>query len=238
MSDINAAFKQLKAKIADVAEACGRNPKDIQLVAVSKTYPIELIQEAYQANCRDFGENRVQESLQKIPLLPSDIRWHFIGTLQANKVNKVVGTFHLIHSVDSVELACKISAASQKRGVVTPILLEVNTSGEESKHGLNEEEWLMHLKEIDQLPNICLKGLMTMAPLTDDRERIRSCFRSLRQLRDKFKTQLKDPAQFEELSMGMSHDYEIAIQEGATLLRIGTALFGERIKKDSGDNGN
>lgn len=230
MSDISKAFKQLKINIARISEACGRNPEEIQLVAVSKTYPAELILEAYEAGCRDFGENRIQEVLQKIPLLPSDIRWHFIGTLQANKVNKGVGAFHLIHSVDSLELAYKISAVSQKREIVTPILLEVNTSGEENKHGLSKEVWLRCLKEIDQLPNIYLKGLMTMAPLTDDQDRIRDCFRSLRQLREAFKIQLKNPAQFKELSMGMSHDYEIAIQEGATLLRIGTALFGERVK--------
>lgn len=229
MNKVASALKYLEARIAAIAKDCRRNPTDIQLVAVSKTFPIDLIQQAYEAGCRDFGENRIQEVLEKMPLLSSDIRWHFIGTLQANKVNKAVGAFHLIHSVDSLELANKISTVSEKKGVITPILLEVNTSGEETKHGLSVEEWRNQVKAVDQLPGLSLEGLMAMAPLTEDKQAIRECFRSLRQLRDDLKDQVRDSVRFHHLSMGMSHDYEIAIQEGATLLRIGTAIFGKDV---------
>lgn len=188
-------------------------PANVSLIVVSKTASVEAIRQVYDLGCLDFGENRVQDALAKRDVLPKDIRWHFIGTLQKNKVKKVVGHFALIHSVDSVELAEEIS----KHKVPTDILLQVNTSGEASKQGFTPDDLVKNLSSIQQLPYITVKGLMTMAPLTEDKEVIRKCFRDLRILRDRFGLQ--------ELSMGMSHDYQIAIEEGATMVRIGTAIF-------------
>lgn len=222
------AYAQILKQVRDKAGACGRNADEITVITVSKGYPVPLIELAYQEGARDFGESRLQEAVTKIPLLPSDCRWHFIGTLQSNKAAKAVSSFQLIHSVDNPALARKISQASETLGFATPILLQVNTSGEESKHGLSAKGWEQALPELNQLPFLKIEGLMTMAPLTEDEKVIRSCFRTLRELRDQWRTRMKDPASFNHLSMGMSHDYLIAIEEGATLLRIGTAIFGER----------
>lgn len=183
-----------------------------KLVVVTKNQPISKVLEVYQAGCRDFGENRIQEALLKIGEVPADVHWHFIGTLQKNKVNKAIGKFALIHSVDSYALAEKISQSGGAK-----ILLQVNTSGEVSKHGLSIEEWRPSLESLFSLPNLQIEGLMTMAPLTEDTAIIRQTFRKLRL----FAEELKLP----ELSMGMSHDFEIALEEGATLVRIGSALF-------------
>lgn len=221
-------YQQVKQDVTRIARQCGRDPAEITTIAVSKTYPAEAIQKVYSAGCRDFGESRVQEVLQKIPMLPADILWHFIGTLQLNKVNKAVGHFSLIHAVDSFELAQKISSASLQRGLTTPILLQVNTSGEASKHGLTEESWRSLLESLCLLPALNIAGLMTMAPLVEDEAIIRECFRNLRLARDDFRSRVAKPEIFTQLSMGMSHDYPLAIEEGATLLRIGTAIFGER----------
>jgi pyridoxal phosphate enzyme (YggS family) len=211
-------YQRLLAHIAEVALKCGRDPAEIKLVAVSKGFSWEHVDPAYRAGCRDFGENRIQEALPKIDSAPEDIRWHLIGTLQKNKVKMAVDTFALIHSVDSIELAVKISEAAQEAGEVCSILLQVNTSGEVSKHGLSEAEWERHLPALLTMPRLRIEGLMTMAPMTEDIPLIRRCFANLRQMRDR----LKLPP---TLSMGMSHDYSIAIEEGATLLRIGSALF-------------
>lgn len=221
-------YTQLQEQIKQFAHKQGRDMADICLIAVSKTHSPQVIQQVYEAGCRDFGENRVQEALVKQPELPSDSRWHFIGTLQSNKVNKVISHFHLIHSVDHPLLARNISDASLKQGVVTPILLQVNTSGEKSKHGLTGDEWMVHLKDMNSLPGIQLEGLMTIAPHTEDGNRIRMCFRQLRLFRDQFQQKVKDPHLFKHLSMGMSHDYLIAIEEGATCIRLGSAIFGCR----------
>lgn len=188
-------------------------PDHVRLIVVTKEQPIDAIALVYDLGCRDFGENRVQDALPKIEEMPDDIRWHFIGSLQKNKVKKVVGRFALIHSVDSVELAQEIA----KQGIATDILLQVNTSGETSKQGFTVDEFGQAFKVIRGLPNINVKGLMTIAPLTEDVNVIRKCFRRLRQLRDEFGLQ--------ELSMGMSGDYRIAIEEGATMVRIGSAVF-------------
>jgi hypothetical protein len=207
------------------AEACGRDSGEITLVAVSKSEPISSIKEAYQEGARQFGESRVQEAFQKIPHLPSDCRWHLIGSLQANKVAKALAAFHLIHSVDSLYLAQKIDQAGKRTGATASILIQVNTSGEKSKHGLSPEEWAKHLDRLSELSNLRIEGLMTMAPLTDDQEVVRSCFSTLRSLREHWRPFMREPSSFRHLSMGMSHDYPIAIQEGATILRIGTAIF-------------
>jgi pyridoxal phosphate enzyme (YggS family) len=214
--------------IKEKAVACGRRSQEILLIAVSKTASVESIQSIYQAGCREFGESRVQEALEKIPCLPHDCQWHLVGSLQSNKVGKAISAFHLIHSVNTPLLAQKISQASQTQGITTSILLQVNTSGEKSKQGLSAEEWQHSLEAINQLSHLKIEGLMTMAPYTEDQRVIRSCFRQLYQLREAWRGQMKDPLLFQHLSMGMSHDYLIAIEEGATLLRIGTAIFGDR----------
>lgn len=195
-----------------------------RLVAISKGESIEAIQSFYEAGQRDFGENRLPEVEAKRALLPSDINWHFIGSLQSKKVPKVVGRFALIHSVDSLDLAKKISQVSCEKKVVSRILLQVNTSGEATKHGFTPEACRAQFAEILALPSLEIKGLMTMAPLTDDEMVILSCFSALSQLFSELKAaySLSD---FIELSMGMSHDFRLAVRCGATLVRIGSYLF-------------
>ncbi len=188
-----------------------------QLVAVSKKRSVEEIQHFYDLGVRDFGESRVQEALAKMEQLPSDIRWHFIGRLQKNKVAKIVGLFVLIHSVDGPELAYYLSQASEKKDLRQDILLQVNTSGESSKQGLTPEEWKAEYDKVRSFPGIRIRGLMTMAPLDADESTLRQVFSSLRQL--------KEQLQLTELSMGMSQDYPVAVEQGATLVRIGSALF-------------
>ena len=221
-------YRQVEQKVHDRAVACGRNPMDITIIAVSKGYPIDAILDAYQKGARIFGESRVQEAFQKIPLLPSDCSWHMIGTLQSNKISKAISCFQLIHSVDHIQLAQSISQVSQAKEIVTSILLQVNTSGEKTKHGMSAEEWHRSLDVLNHQPNIRVEGLMTMAPFTDDEKQIRTCFQKLFQLREAWRNQMKNPASFHHLSMGMSNDYLLAIEEGATMLRIGTAIFGNR----------
>lgn len=213
----------LLKEIATLARDAGRDPTEITLIAVTKNYPLEHVLPAYHSGCRHFGENRVQEALSKIEEAPSDLHWHLIGTLQKKKVPKVIGKFALIHSVDTPNLAQKISICSEEKGLITPILLQVNTSGEETKHGLSQDQWRQALDQIIPLPGIRLDGLMTMAPYTDDTDDIRACFKALRLFRDELQPTIPT---LRHLSMGMSHDYPIAIAEGATLLRIGSALFG------------
>lgn len=216
---VSTRYIQLKDEIARIANDCGRDPASITLVAVSKGHPWEQVQPAYAAGCRDFGENRLPEASEKMTHAPTDVRWHFIGTLQKNKVRKAVGSFALIHAVDTLEVAEKISLCSEELGLVTKVLLQANTSGEATKHGRTAGEWKRDFERVMALRGIQVEGLMTMAPLVEDQDRIRHCFASLRELRDEMGLQ--------HLSMGMSHDYTIAIQEGATLLRIGTAIFGD-----------
>jgi pyridoxal phosphate enzyme (YggS family) len=208
-------YTSIEHHVSEIAKKCHRDPNEITIVTIAKTKPVKEILEAYEEGCRDFGESRVQEALEKIPNAPSDIRWHFVGTLQKNKVRKAMGQFCLIHSVDSYELAKKISECSLE--APTSILLEVNTSGEETKHGFSEEDCLRVFDSLQELKGIRIEGLMTMAPFVEDETQIRACFRKLRQLRDRLS--------LKHLSMGMSHDFPIAIEEGATLLRIGTAIF-------------
>jgi len=221
-------YLSLLNDVKNIALQSDRSLNEIAVVGVSKTRPVNEIIEAYQAGCRDFGENRVQEALDKIPQLPEDARWHFIGTLQKNKVRKVIGQFALIHSVDDFELAQKISECSQEMNVITYILLQVNTSGEISKHGFSIDECKSSFKDLMNLPFLKVEGLMTMAPLTEDEDVIRACFAKLRILRNELIKTSGHVSSLKHLSMGMSHDYPVAISEGATLLRIGTAIFGNR----------
>lgn len=225
---VSTHYKQILQIVQDKVISCGRRLEEVEIIAVSKDHSLKEIQSAYQDGARQFGESRVQEALLKIPCLPEDCKWHLIGTLQSNKVSKTISSFQLIHSVDSLQLAQKISHFSERKNAITSILLQVNTSGELTKHGLTGEEWQKSLESLNELPNISIEGLMTIAPLTDNQKEIRSCFRKLFLLREQWRSQIKNPSSFVHLSMGMSHDYLIAIEEGATLLRIGTAIFGER----------
>ncbi len=222
---LTTCYRQIQQKVQDKALACGRSPQDVTLIVVTKSQPIEKIQAVYQEGGREFGENRVQEALPKIAELPTDCHWHMIGTLQSNKVAKAITHFDFIHAVDTPLLAQQIAQASQAQNRITSILLQVNTSGEFTKHGLSAETWEQALEAVNVLSHVRIEGLMTMAPYTEDENIIRNCFRQLYQLREKWKKQMKDPAMFQHLSMGMSHDYLIAIEEGATLLRVGTAIF-------------
>ncbi len=210
-------YQAIKENIADIAKKCGRDPNEITLVAISKGIGWEEMQLAYANGCRDFGENRLAEAESKTAKGPSDIQWHFIGTLQKNKVRKVVERFDLIHSIDSLELAKKISHVSEEIGVPMRIFLEANTSGESSKHGATPDEWKRNYEILSKLPFLEVEGLMTMAPLVSDEQVIRQCFAELRKLCNELR--------LKHLSMGMSHDYPIAIEEGATFLRIGTKIF-------------
>lgn len=218
-------YRHITEEINETALKCGRDPAEITLVVASKGYDWLQVLPAYQAGSRDFGESRIQEALPKIFEAPSDVRWHMIGTLQKNKVRKAIGKFVLIHSVDTPELAQKISECSLDVGVKTSILLEVNTSGESSKRASSKEVWERALDSLLDFPGIRIEGLMTMAPLVDDTQRIRQCFADLRLFRDHFAK--RAGSEMRHLSMGMSRDFRLAIAEGATFLRIGTALFKE-----------
>lgn len=218
-------YHRLKEEIAQTALTCGRNPEDIQLVAISKGQPWENIAPIYGEGCRNFGENRIQEALPKIEISPQDCRWHFVGTLQKNKVKKVIGHFVMIHSVDSLELAQKISEVSRQQNGKTAILLQANTSGEASKHGMTPEACFRDFGMILSLPGIDVQGMMTMAPLVEDEGMIHYTFESLRILRDRIVAEYQPSNGLPHLSMGMSHDFRQAIQEGATILRIGTKIW-------------
>lgn len=215
----------------NILKACnrsGRNPKEVQLIAVSKTKPIEMLQEAYEAGCRDFGENKVQEILDKYDKLPSDARFHMIGHLQRNKVKYIVDKVYLIHSVDSLRLAEEISKEAIKKGVTVNILVEVNVAEEESKFGTTVDATIELIEKIAALPGIFVKGLMTIAPYVEKPEENRQYFVSLRQLSVDIMTKNIDNVSMDILSMGMTGDYEVAVEEGATYVRVGTGIFGER----------
>lgn len=217
-------YTELLKSISAIARAHGRNPHELALVAVTKGHSWNEIEPLYHAGQRLFAENRLQPALEKIAQAPKECEWHFIGPLQKNKVRKVVADFSVIHSVDSLELAKKISECSLETSVVTRILLQVNTSGETTKQGMTPEECCMASEKILNLPALSVEGLMTMAPFTEEKMFIRTCFQRLRQLREQLQKSYGTAA-FPHLSMGMSHDYPEAIAEGATLLRIGSALF-------------
>lgn len=228
MTSVSEAYKVVQEDVGNIAKACCRDPKEITLIAVSKGHSWEQIKPAYDAGCRNFGESRVQEGLEKIAQAPDDIQWHMIGSLQKNKINKALGKFALIHSVDTPELAIQLSRHSEAANLVTPILLEVNTSGEPTKHGLSIEQWRPAFENLLPLLGVQIQGLMTIAPLVEDEKLIRSCFTELRLFREELQQKAGSKANLSHLSMGMSHDYRFAIAEGATLLRIGTSIFGSR----------
>ena len=226
MTPFGERLQDVRKRIDEAARRSGRDASSVTLVAVTKTHPVETIQTAYQQGLREFGENRVQEALAKIDALPSDIRWHLIGQLQTNKINKIRGRFRLIHSVDSVDLGSDMS--SRLSTAPQEILLEVNTSGEASKSGVDPMNAMQSVRELSVLPNLKLRGLMTVGPLTEDPLRQREAFRVLRGLFDRIRSEGRAETGFDVLSMGMSSDFEIAVEEGSTLVRVGTALFGRR----------
>ena len=221
-------YKDVLSKVQQTILHSNRSLDEVTLIAVSKTKPVALLQEVYDAGARDFGENKVQEIMAKHDKLPNDIRWHMIGHLQTNKVKYIADKVYMIHSVDTEKLASVISKEAQKNGRIIPILIEVNVAGEDSKYGIKPEECESFIRSIHTLPGITIKGLMTIAPFVENGEENREHFRALKQLSVDIMQKNIDNVSMDFLSMGMSGDYETAIEEGANLVRVGTKIFGER----------
>jgi PLP dependent protein len=219
-------FAAIQQRIQAACSRAGREAQSVMLLAVSKTKPAEIIDEAVRCGQIFFGENKVQEAKAKIPLSPGKARWQFIGHLQSNKARDAVELFEMIQGVDSLDLAREISKRCEQASKNMPILLEVNVAGESSKFGYKRERLLAELKELNSLPRITVQGLMTIPPFTPDAEKARPHFRHLRELKAQCEAMLGLP--LPHLSMGMSGDFETAIEEGATIVRVGTALFGPR----------
>lgn len=221
-------YKEILDKVNKATIASNRDVNEVTLIAVSKTKPIELLKEAYAAGARDFGENKVQEIVDKYDKMPSDVKWHMIGHLQTNKVKYIIDKVAMIHSVDSLKLAKEISKQAVKANVCMDILIEVNVGEEDSKFGSTVENTENLIREISVLPGIKIRGLMTVAPYVDVPEQNRSVFCTLRELSVDINSKNIDNVNMDCLSMGMSGDYEVAISEGATLVRVGTSIFGKR----------
>ncbi|MDY4970241.1 MAG: YggS family pyridoxal phosphate-dependent enzyme [Lachnospiraceae bacterium] len=220
---------EVESRVQAACERAGRPREDVLLIAVSKTKPVELIREIMETGTKDFGENKVQEMCNKIEEIREPLNWHLIGHLQRNKVKYIVDKAYLIHSVDSLRLAEEIQKEAVKKNVSkVPVLIEVNMAQEASKDGINASETEELVREIAKLPNVQIRGLMTIAPFVDDPEENRVHFRAMRELRDHLKAMNIPGVEMKELSMGMTNDFEVAIEEGATMIRVGTAIFGER----------
>jgi pyridoxal phosphate enzyme (YggS family) len=224
----------VRREIGEAARRVGRSPGEITLVAVSKTVAVELVEIAYNLGVSDFGENRVQDALPKIAdFHPPGMRWHLIGHLQSNKAGKVASAFDAVQSVDSLRLAQILNRHAGEEGKILPVLLQVNVSGEESKEGMTVEEaegeTMGAARQIVALPCLRVHGLMTIAPLVDDAEKVRYVFRGLRALQMRLRQDVPEGS-WDDLSMGMTDDYRVAIEEGATIVRIGRAIFGERVR--------
>jgi len=228
VSNIEANLNRVQNEIAQAAPVSGRNVTDIELVAVTKTHPAEIVREAVDAGQTLFGESKVQEARVKIPLLPSNLRWHFIGHLQKNKIRHALPFFEMIHSVDSVDLAQAIDRIAHEDGLHPRILLEVNVAGEGSKFGFKATTLRAELESLLMLPRLSIEGLMCIPPLAEEAETSRTYFVELRKLRDALEKEFQ--VKLPQLSMGMTNDYSVAVEEGATLVRVGTAIFGERRK--------
>lgn len=229
--NVIANLSAVQERIAAAAARSGRSADDVMLVAVSKTKPFALIQTLYEAGHRDFGENRAEEALEKVDLGQDagmdEIRWHFIGSVQSRKSSQVTGPFALLHSVDRMKLANRLSRDAVEADCVLSILLQANVSGEESKHGFTPDELKAQLPQLAELPNLSVRGLMTMAPFYAEAEATRPVFRGLRELRDEL-VHLYPQVELPDLSMGMTNDFEVAVEEGATIVRVGSAIFGSR----------
>ena len=221
-------LKEVESKIQEACKKANRSREEVTLIAVSKTKPVSMLQEVYNLGIRDFGENKVQELIEKHPQLPSDIQWHMIGHLQRNKVKQVIDKATLIHSVDSLRLAEAIEMEAAKKNIVADILIEVNIAEEDSKYGFKEEEVLLAVEQIAKFPHVRIKGLMTIAPFVENQEENRIVFARLRKLSVDIESKNIDNVSVGILSMGMTNDYQVAIEEGATMIRVGTGIFGER----------
>lgn len=223
-------LEEVREKIRQACQRSGRREEDVTLISVSKTKPVEMLREAYEAGSRDFGENRVQEIMEKYGQMPEDVRWHMIGHLQKNKVRQVIDKAVLIHSVDTVELAEQIEKDAAKRDLIVDILLEVNVAEEESKFGFRTEEVEAAVMKIKEFPHVHIKGLMTIAPFVSNSEDNREVFKKLYQLYVDIRSKNIDNINMSVLSMGMTGDYEVAVEEGATMIRVGTGIFGARTR--------
>ena len=221
-------LKKVEDNVDAACKKAGRSRDEVTLIAVSKTKPVEMLSTIYNQGIRDFGENKVQEMCDKMEQLPSDIRWHMIGHLQTNKVKYIVGHTTLIHSVDSLHLAKEIEKQAEKKDVTVDILVEVNIAEEESKFGIHKEETYELVRQIASLPHVHIRGLMTIAPYVENPEDNRMYFRGIRQLSVDIAEQNIDNVDMDVLSMRMTGDYMVASEEGATMVRVGTGIFGER----------
>jgi pyridoxal phosphate enzyme (YggS family) len=228
MSSIKQNLEIVQEKISQAAIKSGRKPEDITLVAVSKTVGAEQIQEAVSLGIKNIGENRIQEAKTKYDLIRNEITWHMIGHLQTNKVKQAIEIFNLIHSIDRVSLAQELEKRAANSNKNIDILIQINISEEVSKFGLKKNETLKFIEQICNFSHLNIKGLMTMAPFVDNPEEVRPCFTSLRKLAEDIKKRTYPRIEMKYLSMGMSQDYEAAIEEGANIVRVGTAIFGER----------
>jgi len=225
---IQTNLKEVEENILNACKKAGRSRGEVTLVAVSKTKPVSLLTEAYHIGIRDFGENKVQEMCEKYEVMEKDIKWHMIGHLQTNKVKYLIGKTELIHSVDSYKLACEIEKQAAKHNCDVDILIEVNAANEETKFGLAVDEVIELVREVAKLPHVHIKGLMTVAPYVVDSEKNRQFFHNIKQLSIDIDNQNIDNVSMNVLSMGMTGDYMVAIEEGATIVRVGTGIFGER----------
>lgn len=221
-------LKRVQENLKKACEQAGRRTEEVTLIAVSKTKPLPCLQEAYEEGVRDFGENKVQELVEKAEQLPADIRWHMIGHLQRNKVKYIIDKVYMIHSVDSLRLAEEISKEACRHGVEAKILIEVNVAGEESKFGVRPEETEELVRQVSLLPGLRIYGLMTIAPYVENPEENRVIFKALKNLSVDIEEKNIDNVRMDFLSMGMTGDYMVAAQEGASFVRVGTGIFGER----------
>ena len=221
-------YRMVDKKVQEACARAGRDRNEVTLIAVSKTKPVAMIQEAMAAGANVFGENKVQELCDKYELLPKDLHWHLIGHLQRNKVKYIIGKVDLIHSVDSLRLAEEISKEAVKKETEENILIEVNVAEEESKFGVSVADTEELVRQIAVLPGIHIQGLMTIAPYLENPEQNRTVFRALKKLAVDIKMKNIDNVHMDVLSMGMTGDYEVAVEEGATMVRVGTGIFGER----------
>lgn len=225
---IHENLKKVEERVAKACERAGRKREEVTLIAVSKTKPVEDVKEAMKDGIVDFGENKVQEIMDKYEAIPEKLNWHMIGHLQRNKVKYIVDKVCLIHSVDSLRLAVQIDEEAKKKNLICPILIEVNVAGEDTKFGVSLEETESLIQEISKLSNVRVKGLMTIAPFVEDAEENRVHFQALKKLSVDIKRKNIDNVDMSILSMGMTGDYEVAIEEGATMVRVGTGIFGNR----------
>jgi pyridoxal phosphate enzyme (YggS family) len=221
-------YREVRRRLDAAVAAAGRTPGSVQLLAVSKRQPVASLGAAHAAGARDFGENYVQEALAKVDQLPLDARWHLIGHLQSNKARRAAEAFHRVHTLDRPSLAAALERAVAARRGRLEVLLQVNVAGEESKHGTTPEGAETLARRMAEWPHLWLRGLMTIPPYLPDPEQVRPHFRALRELRDRLAALALPGLEMTELSMGMSHDFPVAVQEGATIVRVGTAIFGER----------